>query len=256
MKIAVISDVHGNISALEAVLQDIDTLRIDMTVNLGDCFSGGLQPAATASLLMELDFATIRGNHERQLLVSEVDSMDAVDRHARGALSLTQLEWVRALPKQCLLDSNILMVHGTPARDDECFLETVTPDGIRRATSDEISERAMEKAADVILCGHTHIQREARLSDGRLIVNPGSVGLQAYEELSPYPHIVECGTPHARYAVIEKTGKEWGTRFRIVEYDWDLAADAALAHGFAQYETALRTGRLSQMRVQTPAQKN
>jgi putative phosphoesterase len=245
MKIAVISDIHGNISALEAVLEDIASLGVEMIVNLGDSLSGGLQPAATASRLIDLDFPTIRGNHERQLLDLSLTSMDAADHHARAALSPKQLEWVRALPQHCLLESNVLMVHGTPARDDACFLETVTPDGIRQATLAEISERAEGAAADVILCGHTHIQREARLADGRFIVNPGSVGLQAYRELSPYPHVVECGTPHARYAVIEKTGETWGARFQTVEYDWNLAANASLANGFTQYESALRTGRLS-----------
>ena len=68
MKIAVISDIHGNLAALQAVLEDIERERVDQVVNLGDLLSGPLQPAKTADLLMAKDFVTIAGNHERQLL--------------------------------------------------------------------------------------------------------------------------------------------------------------------------------------------
>ena len=68
MKLAVISDIHGNLTALEAVLADIATQGVDQTVNLGDILSGPLQPAETADLLMARNFTTIRGNHERQVL--------------------------------------------------------------------------------------------------------------------------------------------------------------------------------------------
>ena len=68
MKFAVISDIHGNLLALQAVLADIARQGIEQTVNLGDILSGPLQPAETADLLMAQDFPTIRGNHERQVL--------------------------------------------------------------------------------------------------------------------------------------------------------------------------------------------
>ena len=68
MKIAVISDVHGNLLALQAVLADIARQGVDQTVNLGDLLSGPLQPFETAELLMAEALLTIRGNHERQLL--------------------------------------------------------------------------------------------------------------------------------------------------------------------------------------------
>ena len=68
MKLAVISDIHGNLLALRAVLADIARQGVDQTVNLGDILSGPLQPAETADLLMTCNFPTIRGNHERQLL--------------------------------------------------------------------------------------------------------------------------------------------------------------------------------------------
>ncbi len=70
MKIAIISDIHGNLPALRAVLADIARQCVDQTVNLGDSLSGPLQPAETADLLMAQGFPTIKGNHERQLLAA------------------------------------------------------------------------------------------------------------------------------------------------------------------------------------------
>lgn len=70
MKIAIISDIHGNLLALQAVLADIARQDVDQTVNLGDSLSGLLQPAQTADLLMAQSFPTIKGNHERQLLAA------------------------------------------------------------------------------------------------------------------------------------------------------------------------------------------
>ena len=68
MKLAVVSDIHGNLGALHAVLEDIARESVDGIVNLGDILSGPLQPAETADFLMTQSFVTIRGNHERQLL--------------------------------------------------------------------------------------------------------------------------------------------------------------------------------------------
>ena len=73
MKIAAISDIHGNLIALEAVLADIEASGADVVVNLGDTVSGALQPGETAQRLISLGLPTIKGNHERQLLF--VDSL-------------------------------------------------------------------------------------------------------------------------------------------------------------------------------------
>lgn len=65
MRIAALSDVHGNLAALDAVMADIATQAVDVVVNLGDLLSGAFQPAETADRLLELDLPTVRGNHER-----------------------------------------------------------------------------------------------------------------------------------------------------------------------------------------------
>ena len=82
-----------------------------------------------------------------------------------------------------------------------------------------------------MLCGHTHIPRAVRLKDGRLIVNPGSVGLQ-----------FNIGSPDARYATIELRGGKYYPSFHAVPYDHFAAARQAEANGFPQWREALVTG--------------
>jgi len=111
MKLAVISDIHGNLLALEAVLADIAGLGVDQTVNLGDILSGPLQPAQTAELLMDRDFITIGGNHERQVLdlLDRGQHLDPLgtDGNAAGQLTSVHLAWIRALPARLEPDGRL-----------------------------------------------------------------------------------------------------------------------------------------------------
>lgn len=242
MKIAAFSDIHGNLAALDAVLSDARQSGADVMVNLGDILSGALYPSQTADRLMALGLPTIRGNHERQLLCGDPSRMGPSDRFAHLALRDDQLSWIRDLPATLQLVEDVLLVHGSPEGDLNYFLETVTEHGCRPATSDEVESRARGADATLILCGHTHLQRSMRLGDGRLIVNPGSVGLQAYEDDLPFAHRMEMGSPHARYALVTRTGSGWDVEFRAVEYDWHEAANVAARNGRPDWETALRTG--------------
>ena len=86
---------------------------------------------------------------------------------------------------------------------------------------------AIEKAAEgiaqsLIMCAHTHIARAVKLRDGRMVVNPGSVGLPGYRANHP-PHVVEAGTPDARYAILELRDGSWRVTFRHVPYDHGAA---------------------------------
>ncbi|HDR9049769.1 metallophosphoesterase family protein [Burkholderia vietnamiensis] len=243
MKIAALSDIHGNLAALDAVLDDVRRRGADVIVNLGDIVSGALHPAETADRLIALDLPTIRGNHERQLLERTRDAMGLSDRWAHDTLHERHRAWLAALPERATLGDDVLLVHGTPASDLDYFLETVTRDGCRAATPDEIAQRAGDEPASLILCGHTHVPRVARLADGRTIVNPGSVGLPAYRDDFPYPHRIETGSPHARYAIVSRTPAGWHAELHTVEYDWQTAADTAAARGRDEWAVALRTGR-------------
>ena len=244
MKIAVLSDIHGNIAALDAVLDHADRERVDVTVNLGDICSGALWPAETADRLMALDLPTIRGNHERQVLTFPRERMGLSDRHAAGTLASRHLDWFASLPETLPLTDDVMLVHGTPDSDLVYFLETVTPEGLRPATPAEVADRAGSLDASLILCGHSHLQRAVQLADGRLVVNPGSVGLPAYEDIHPFPHKVENDTPHARYAIVERGKGGWDVAFHLVSYDWQQAARDARAKGRDDWSRALLTGRI------------
>jgi len=253
MKIAAISDIHGNLAALDAVLADIADEGVDVTVNLGDILSGPLWIAETADRLMDLKLPTIAGNHERQVLTTPPERMGASDAHAAARITDAHRAWLSALPKTLQLTDEVFCCHGTPDDDLVYFLETVTPGfdgsaspGVRRATVDEASARAGDAmkgvAQGVILCGHTHVPRAMRLADGRLVVNPGSVGLQAYDDDHPHPHIVENAVPHARYAVLTRRPAGWQVELRLVPYDHEAAARLAESNGRADWAHALRTG--------------
>jgi putative phosphoesterase len=243
MRIAVLSDIHGNLAALDAVLADIRRRGADRIVDLGDLLSGPLQVSETADRLIALALPTIAGNHERQVLNDAFERMGESDRHAVAQIRPDQRDWLRSLPPTLRLNDDVLMVHGTPRSDLECFLETIDAHGMRAATPAEVGERAGAADARVILCGHTHVPRSLRLDDGRLIVNPGSVGLQAYSDERPHPHQVENGSPQARYAIVERGGDgDWNAHQFAVDYDWNAAAALALRNGRPDWARALATG--------------
>lgn len=244
MRIAALSDIHGNLAALEAVLADIERRGSELIINLGDILSGPLYPAETATRLIALDLPTIRGNHERQLLEQPPETMGASDAYAHGCLNESQLAWLRSLPTSLRLDEHVHLCHGTPRGDLEYFLEDVDLGGRHAATYERVLERAGDIDAELILCGHTHVPRGMQLSDGRLVVNPGSVGLQAFAWDLPHPHTAETGTPHARYAIVERGRHGWTVEWIALAYDWESAARTAEQRDRPEWAHALRHGRM------------
>jgi len=187
---------------------------------------------------------TIRGNHERQISDQPRERMGLSDRHASDHPSAEQLAWLAALPTTMRPSKDVLLVHGTPGNDLAYFLETVTEEGLREATREEVEHRAGTIDAALILCGHTHLQRVMTLDDGRMIINPGSVGLPAYDGDRPHAHRVESGSPHARYAVLSNEVGGWAVELLFVVYDWEQAVRDAEAHARTDWSRALRTGRV------------
>lgn len=258
MRLAVVSDIHGNLPALEAVIEDFTRAGATAVVNLGDIVSGPLWPAETAERLIALHWPTIAGNHERQVLQQPIQQQRASDRHASVHLSNVHRSWLAGLPGTRWLAADLYCCHGTPTSDLQYFLETVTDDfgverdgtasnGARAATPDEAQERAGGVPASLILCGHTHQPRVLHLADRRTVVNPGSVGLQAYDDEQPFKHYIETGSPHARYALIECDESSWKVQLRQVGYDHEAAARQAEANGRGDWADALRTGRVGRL---------
>jgi diadenosine tetraphosphatase ApaH/serine/threonine PP2A family protein phosphatase len=193
---------------------------------------------------MSLDMPTISGNHERQLLAADRDAMAASDRHAADSITAAQRSWLEELPATRWAGDEVFMCHATPQSDVACFLENIVDGELILAALGQIEERAATCDAPVILCGHTHIPRVASTTHGQVIVNPGSVGIQAYRGHHPAPHAVAVGSPHARYAIIERSTVGWTAELIAIPYDWESAARLAEHNARAEWAHALRTGFL------------
>ena len=305
MRIAVLSDIHGNLPALEAVWAEMGRERgPDRIVNLGDIASGPLWPLETVRWLMLREaeqperWTTIAGNHERQLLAPDVSRMGASDAFAARALGAEERAWLSRLRPGHWLSDEVLLCHGTPSDDLGYFMETVIPGfaesggrGARAATPVEVNERAAQAwppaaggpaaagasgvpapdvartadgavaeavatprsglSAALILCGHTHMPRAMAVAGGPLVVNPGSVGLPAYDDEHPLPHVIECGSPHARWAIVERDDAgAWHVQLRLTPYDWATAAARAEANGRGDWADALATGVVGRTEAQ------
>jgi putative phosphoesterase len=243
MRFAAIADVHGNHLALEAVVADIRAQGIDAIVNLGDMASSPLEAGRTMDALMALDAVHVRGNHDRCLIDRPPEKMGAWDRPAYAQLDEKHLDWLRNVPPTLVYRDQVFLCHATPGNDDRYWLETVTSDGsVTPSTREAIEKEAEGISQSLILCGHTHIARAVRLGDGRMVVNPGSVGVPGFSYNVPYPHLIEAGTPDARYAVLELVGSEWHVSFRHVPYDHEAMASLARRKGFAEFASVLATG--------------
>jgi putative phosphoesterase len=245
MRIAIVSDIHGNLPALEEVLADTRRRDVTRIVNLGDSLSGPLLPLETARFLMRQDWVQLAGNHERQLLEFSLKSGGPSDAYAHAQLTPDVFEWMKTLQPARALDDDVFLCHGTPRSDIEGFLDSIEGDHTRPATTAELAERCTLAGPRVIACGHTHIPRVARSGAGQLLVNPGSVGLQAYADDHPHHHVVENGDAYARYATIEQRGGAWHAQIHPVPYDFESMAVLAERNGRPDWAVALRTGSMS-----------
>ncbi|MEM6383368.1 MAG: metallophosphoesterase family protein [Pseudomonadota bacterium] len=245
MRLALIADIHGNSWALEAVLDDVARQRTDLTINLGDVFSGPLDAAGTFRLLQPLGLPTVRGNHDRYLIEQRVDDMAPSDRVAFEMLPNEAIAWLTTLPQTSRPIDGVYACHATPRLDDRYWMERVEPNGlVRKATHQEVEAELNEDAlaADLVVCAHTHLHGVRRLANGALLVNPGSVGCPAYDDTMPYPHHMESGFPQACYAIVERRSSGWQASFRLVVYDSRPAIRSAQSHGRLEWATGLRTG--------------
>lgn len=245
MKIAVLSDIHSNVFALQAVIRDADNRGADTMLNLGDILYGPIAPRATYDLLMERELITIRGNQDRQIFdatSSEIESNPTL-QFILNDLGDQPLNWMKSLPFDLQLTEEFYLCHGTPANDLIYLLENVES-GLARLRSDaEILEQLHGQLSKVILCGHTHTARAVQTSSNQLIINPGSVGLPAYTDDEPVPHSMESYSPHASYAIVERGDNGWIAQHIKVPYDYELAASKALQENRPDWACFLSTGR-------------
>jgi predicted phosphodiesterase len=242
MRLAVVSDIHGNSLAFEAVLADMKRVGFDLAVDLGDCVSGPLWPRETIEMLEELGWPTVRGNHDRLVAELDVAALGHSDRYAAGRLSQAQRDRLGRLPFELAIMPGVSAFHATPQHDDRYTVDAIADGRLMRAPLDTIRRRLGPTAARIILHGHSHRQEVIALPDGPLLINPGSVGCPAYEDATGQAHVSESGSPHARYALVDLTDSSAEVSFRFVAYDNEAAARQAEANGRSEWAHALRTG--------------
>jgi predicted phosphodiesterase len=245
--LGVLSDIHGNALALEAVLEDARRLGIRSFVNLGDIVYGPLEPRRTLEILDGAAvIATICGNQDRQIFQATAEELAASRTLAfvRQNLGQKAIAWLRSLPRTAVVDRSVFLCHGVPSSDTTYLLEDVSSGHAVVHSEAAIMRHTADILEPVILCGHSHIPRTVQLAGGQLIVNPGSVGVPAYDDRMPVPHAMENFSPHASYAVLR--GGEWGWNVSLhrVAYDWKRAAEQARVQGREDWAQAIETGRV------------
>jgi len=241
MRLAILADIHGNVLALEAVLADLEHRKVDQIVNLGDCVSGPLWPRETVELLMRLDWLTIRGNHDRWMTDWPPEKHYPSDAFAFRALNSAQLAWLRTLLPTRDLDDGIFACHGRPDDDNAYLLENVEGDRLVPARRAQVAERVRAVASRFVLCAHSHIPGAAAVGD-MTIINPGSVGLPAYEDPTPPAHVSESGSPRARYAVLQLNSGQGSFEHIAISYDHLAAARRAEENQNPAWAHFLATG--------------
>ncbi len=248
-RLAVITDIHGNVAALEAVLADIAVRGIADILCLGDCASGMMWPGETTALLMDRAIPTVRGNHDRWLLDRDPDTMGTQDKVAFADTTPAQRQWLGTLPERIIPAPGVLACHGTPDSDVQNLLEDPVHGRLVPTPLATLRERlgADGLAARIVLCGHSHQPSVVRVPGGPLVVNPGALGLPGFRiTRQPHPHIAEARSPHARYAILtlDEGGADQADLIAI-PYDWDAAARQAEARGAPVWAALLRTGFMS-----------
>lgn len=245
MRLAVLSDIHSNVFALAAVLDDIARQKVDIRVNLGDILYGPIAPKATYDLLQQHDFITICGNQDRQIFqatAQEIASNPTMEFILKD-LGQEPLSWMKSLPFDKQLTDKIYLCHGTPSDDLIYLLEDISTGAAVLREDTQIISLLKQQPSSLVLCGHTHTPRAVTLSTNQLVVNPGSVGLQAYTDSEPVIHSMENYSPHANYAIIEQNNNGWIVEQRRVPYDVAAAVRACKLRDRHDWVHFLTTGR-------------
>jgi len=238
MRIAVLSDIHGNIASLQAVWKDLELQQPDAVYCLGDLVGYGAHPNEVVEFIRQREIPTLMGNYDEGVGFDLDDCGCAYKDPELKRLGDLSLAWTRAqttkenklylqtLPIQMRLDQRrprLLLVHGSPRRMNEYLYEDRP-----RETFERIAKLA---GSDVLLFGHTHLPYEKRVA-GTLFANVGSVGRP------------KDGDPRACYALVE-LGRRPKLELRRVEYDVEVEAAAIEQSDLPNhYAEELRLGRM------------
>jgi len=245
MKLALLSDIHSNVFALEAVIEDAQSRSVTAMANLGDILYGCIAPRASYDLLAEHDFVTISGNQDREIYEATAEQISAnpTMQFILEDLGRDPIEWMKSLPFDFQFDDEIYLCHGTPKNDLVYLLEEVSLGDPKLRSDAEITELLSGQQSSLICCGHTHLPRVVSLKNGQTIVNPGSVGLQAYKDDAPVEHSMQNYNNHASYSIVEKSDQGWVIENIKVAYDVDAAVKECKKRDRLDWAHYLQTGR-------------
>lgn len=245
MRIAVISDPHGNLRALDAVLSDLDaTGRFDEVIMAGDFASGGPYPAECVERIRERGYRAVRGNTDEFIVEAGTEgaipaqprdpnqrhtgALLANDQWTAARMSQAQIEYLAQLPLSLYVSGDdvpaLMVCHATPWNAHDTVMPT-DPEARIRKVLDEAGGQAVG-------FGHIHIQGERRL-DGKVLIAVGSMGLPFDQDT------------RAAYTVLTGDASGWTPEFRRVAYDLDAAIRDVMtsdAPGYESYLRKLRTG--------------
>lgn len=226
MRIAVLSDLHANEPALEAVMNDVIEQQCEGVFCLGDIALAGPNPKEVTDFVMaQNDWTVIQGNTDKMIaqygpeVVEFLEAQYPIMANAIAddvsILDASHRAYLENLSPQLSLtveDCSVLLVHGSPRANNEDILPNMPLEQV-----EEIIEGTTEK---LILCGHTHIPCGYQTNSGQTVVNVGSVGRPMTEE------------PKACYAVIDFSQGSFEVRHRFVGYDNELAAKVVSQRNF------------------------
>jgi len=245
IRLAVLSDVHGNLLALEAVRKALKREKPDVTVIAGDLVMNGPEPGATVDAIREMEGGgaiVVQGNTDVAVADADYaaafpwlldggipDATRAVAEWSHDALDDDQLGWLRRLPAERRVkvgDDLVLVTHASPGSQTQGFDKDLDPS--------IVVERVSRTDARVICCGHTHYP-EIREFGWKVIVNDGSAGY-AFD-----------GDPTASWALVTFDGDDVTAEIRRAEYD-NLATSTAISArglpGDVYRAATVRTGKL------------
>jgi predicted phosphodiesterase len=202
MRIAIVSDIHGNLVALDAVLTDIESESVDQVWCGGDLAWGGPWGNECIALVRDAGWTTVRGNTDvwitgdPQTLESEEARAELREMADAHAVSDDDARWLLSLPLGHSGPGSILLVHGTPKSPFDAPLPH----------SPAAAFAPYEGQAALVVYGHVHRAFTRRLSDGTIVTNSGSVG-------APMDGETAC------YLLVEQSGPEWTLIHRRVPFD-------------------------------------
>jgi predicted phosphodiesterase len=242
MALALISDIHGNLPALQAVLADARRRGVSRFLNLGDILYGPLWPRQTWELLQTLEvIGTVRGNDDRIIYAGGDPAASLSLAYVLDELPAAAVGWLRDLPFSLdLPELGLQAFHASPQGDELYLCEDIRQGGPWLRPEAELLADLEGFHAPLIAFGHSHYPRALQLPDGRRLINPGSVGLPAYWAGGALPHRMETGSPEARYAIVEPAG---AVQLIAVPYDHGAAIAQARRNGRPDWARWLETGR-------------